>query len=134
MLSTGALLVGPGNLLEPHRVRRVYVSPRLRAMRTFELLFAPPPGERESGEKKKAGVCEGVFGGGAGSIVVTEEVREWDYGEYEGMKAGEVRELRKRRGLDSQGREWSVWRDRCEGGEFVVSSALFFWREGGFEG
>ena len=64
--------------------------------------------------------------------MVTEEIREWDYGEYEGMKAGEVRELRKRKGLDGQGREWSVWRDGCEGGEFVIPFSLFLMK--GFEG
>jgi broad specificity phosphatase PhoE len=93
-------------------------------MRTFQLLFGgggggtPNPGASEV--VVIAGVSEGIFGGGAGSVVVTEQIREWDYGEYEGMKAAEVRELRKQRGLETEGvPRWSVWRDGCEGGESV---------------
>jgi broad specificity phosphatase PhoE len=70
------------------------------------------------GGREVAGVREEMFGGGEGSIVVTEEIREWDYGEYEGMKAAEVREMRKQRGLHTEVSEWSVWRDGCEGGEY----------------
>jgi sedoheptulose-bisphosphatase len=102
----------------------VWVSPRQRAVRTFQLLFGGAQniggseGEEE-GEREVAGVREGIFGGGEGSVVVTEEIREWDYGEYEGMKAAEVREMRKQRGLEKEGLKWSVWRDGCEGGEYV---------------
>ena len=35
------------------------------------------------------------------------------------MKAAEVREMRKQRGLEKEGLKWSVWRDGCEGGEYV---------------
>jgi len=124
VISTGSLLVGPGKLLDPKRVRKVWVSPRQRAVRTFQLLFggAQNIGGSEGGEERErevAGVREGIFGGGEGSVVVTEEIREWDYGEYEGMKAAEVREMRKQRGLEKEGLKWSVWRDGCEGGEYV---------------
>lgn len=105
--SSGALLVGPGKLLDPKRVKRVWVSPRQRTVRTFQLLFGgiqdAGSGKGEGGEeggREVAGVKEGIFGGGEGSVVVTEEIREWDYGEYEGMKAAEVREMRKQRGLE----------------------------------
>jgi len=118
------LLVGPGKLIDPRQVRRVWVSPRQRAMRTFQLLFGGTQStgsseEGDEGEREVAGVREGIFGGGEGSVVVTEEIREWDYGEYEGMKAEEVREIRKQRGLEREGVKWSVWRDGCEGGEYV---------------
>lgn len=94
-------------------------------MRTFQLLFGGgtagagvygPESERGSGETA-AGIPESMFGGGDGSIVVTEEIREWEYGEYEGLLKREVKELRRQRGLEQEGREWSVWRDGCEGGE-----------------
>lgn len=48
------------------------------------------------------------------SIEITESVREWDYGDYEGIKSAEVRALREERGLNS---DWDIWRDGCEGGE-----------------
>jgi probable phosphoglycerate mutase len=125
-------MVGPGKLLDPQRVRRVWVSPRQRAVRTFQLLFgggAPHPG---ASEVVVAGVPEGIFGGGAGSVVVTEQIREWDYGEYEGMMAAEVRELRKQRGLETEGGpRWSVWRDGCEGGELRFLPSVWCWRRGG---
>jgi sedoheptulose-bisphosphatase len=121
VLSAGSVLVGPSRLIHPGNVRKVWVSPRKRALRTFELLFSGGGGwlpwvdEVKQG-KVVAGVNEGMFGGGPGSVVVSEQIREWDYGEYEGMKPSEVRAMRKEKGLD-EGREWSVWRDGCEGGE-----------------
>lgn len=106
-------------------MRRVWVSPRQRATRTFQLLFGGTQntggseGGKKAGGREVAGVREGIFGGGKGSIVVTEEIREWDYGKYEGMKPAEVREMRKQRGLEKEGVKWSVWRDGCKGGEYV---------------
>ena len=119
MISTGSLLVGKGRLIDPRRVRRVWVSPRQRAIDTFRLLFRGSEVTQEGNVdwQKIAGVSEGFFGGGEGSIVVTEEIREWDYGEYEGMKKAEVKELRRQKGLEKEGVEWTVWRDGCEGGE-----------------
>ncbi|KAK7428834.1 hypothetical protein QQZ08_004604 [Neonectria magnoliae] len=93
--SAAAKLVGVGKLLDPSRIVHVFVSPRKRAIQTFELLQLPAvEGERE----------------------VTEEIAEWDYGDYEGLKTVEIRQLRKQRGLDQE-RGWDIWRDGCEGGE-----------------
>ena len=121
------MLVGPDKLLDPRQVKKVWVSPRQRALRTFQLLFGDledtSRGEGGTG-RQIAGVSEEVFGGGEGSIKVTEQIREWDYGEYEGMMAADVRKLRKEKGLDRDGLEWSVWRDGCEGGEYVY---MFHW-------
>ena len=50
---------------------------------------------------------------------MTEEIRDWNYGEYEGMKAADVREMKRKKGLDKKVKEWSVWRDGCEGGEYT---------------
>lgn len=104
--STAATLVGAGKLLDPSRLAHVFVSPRKRARTTFELLRFPLP-----------------FGAGGGEEAVsyTEDIAEWDYGDYEGLKAGEIRRLRKEKGLDRE-REWNIWRDGCEGGEYVVLS------------
>jgi len=40
--------------------------------------------------------------------VVCEELREWDYGEYEGLTTPQIRE---------KNSGWNLWRDGCPGGE-----------------
>jgi probable phosphoglycerate mutase len=39
---------------------------------------------------------------------VREELREWDYGDYEGLTTPQIRELNP---------EWNLWTDGCPGGE-----------------
>jgi broad specificity phosphatase PhoE len=39
---------------------------------------------------------------------LTDDLREWDYGEYEGITTAEIREHRP---------GWNLWRDGCPGGE-----------------
>ena len=39
---------------------------------------------------------------------VLEDLREWDYGEYEGLTTPQIRETRP---------DWNLWRDGCPGGE-----------------
>lgn len=85
--STAATLVGAGKLLDPSRLAHVFISPRKRATRTFELLLA--------------GAVERL------NITITDDITEWDYGDYEGLKAGEIRNLRKERGLDLV-RKWDI--------------------------
>ncbi|EJD04062.1 phosphoglycerate mutase-like protein [Fomitiporia mediterranea MF3/22] len=81
-------LVGDDKLLDPEYICCAFVSPRIRASRTFELLFAnvpnPPP------------------------HAITEDVREWDYGDYEGLTPAQIKEKDK---------YWSIWRTGCPGGE-----------------
>jgi broad specificity phosphatase PhoE len=95
-------LVGPGKPLDPRRLARVFVSPRKRARKTFELLVqhssSMVPIEK---------------------VEATTVIAEWDYGDYEGLKAEEIREKRGTKGLDSE-REWNIWSDGCEGGESVA--------------
>lgn len=52
--------------------------------------------------------CE--LAGFAGRGEIRDELREWDYGEYEGLTTAEIRE--KRPG-------WTVWNGGCPGGETV---------------
>ncbi|KXL44761.1 hypothetical protein M433DRAFT_68009 [Acidomyces richmondensis BFW] len=94
VLNTARIIYGPGKLIDPRRVLKVWVSPRRRAQRTYELL----KGESE------------------GTYEVIEALAEWNYGEYEGLKPCEIRKLRKTRGLDND-RPWDIWRDGCMGGE-----------------
>jgi len=47
-------------------------------------------------------------------VEVTEDVREWDYGDYEGLTSAVIRQRRKEKGLNE---DWDIWKDGCEGGE-----------------
>ncbi|TFK36844.1 histidine phosphatase superfamily [Crucibulum laeve] len=84
----GERLVGPGLAIDPENLCTVFVSPRQRAHKTYHLLFSHvdnPPHH-----------------------VLSEEVREWDYGEYEGLRSPEIKKLSP---------NWSIWKDGCPGGE-----------------
>ncbi|KAI0348512.1 phosphoglycerate mutase-like protein [Trametopsis cervina] len=81
-------LVGPGKVLDPENLCMVFVSPRTRAHHTFHLLFDHVKDKPEH--------------------VITEEVREWDYGDYEGLKPNEIKE---------KNPNWAIWQDGCPGGE-----------------
>ncbi|RPB09924.1 phosphoglycerate mutase-like protein [Morchella conica CCBAS932] len=96
----GRSLVGPGRLIDPSRLTRIYVSPRVRAQNTFLLLLAGCAGAP----------LEHV------NVLVTEEIAEWGYGRYEGWFPAQIREDRKARGLDKE-RPFDIWRDGCEDGE-----------------
>jgi sedoheptulose-bisphosphatase len=100
VLSTGRIVVGPGKLIDPAKVSRVFVSPRTRALRTYDLLFGSHEAELAATNK----------------TVVTEQITEWDYGAYEGLLTKEIRERRKQKSLDTD-RAWDIWKDGCEDGE-----------------
>ena len=95
------MLVGSGKLINPSRVTHVYVSPRKRAQTTLDLLL---------GNVQK----DTLMGGG--KITITEDIAEWDYGDYEGLLTQEIRARRKEKGLDKE-KPWDIWVDGCEGGE-----------------
>lgn len=99
MLSTGKALIGEDRLIHPSHIEKVYVSPRLRAKETLDIMFST-----HKEETKNIPVKE------------TDNIQEWKYGDYEGMKTADIRKLRKERGLDKD-QEWSIWRDGCENGE-----------------
>lgn len=88
-----------------------FVSPRTRAQRTFELLnlgFSDLPWKAHG----PAADCDGEACNAR--IEVTEDIREWDYGDYEGITSVDIRKLRREQGLDEH---WDIWRDGCPGGE-----------------
>uniref|UniRef100_A0A060T7Q2 ARAD1B21604p n=1 Tax=Blastobotrys adeninivorans TaxID=409370 RepID=A0A060T7Q2_BLAAD len=97
--ATGQALVGPDRLIVPTSLEKVFVSPRKRAHQTLDLLF-----------ESHLGALEGI------PVEETQDIREWEYGDYEGMLTKDIRALRKSRGLDKD-TEWSIWRDGCENGE-----------------
>ena len=44
---------------------------------------------------------------------ITEDIREWDYGDYEGLTSLQIKEQREKAGE----KVWDIWRDGCPGGE-----------------
>ena len=68
-------------LIHPGTLCHIFVSPRKRAYTTFELLFANLPN--------------------VPAHTITEDVREWDYGDYEGLTPAQIKEKDK---------YWSIWR------------------------
>ncbi|KAI0805479.1 phosphoglycerate mutase [Xylaria sp. FL0064] len=112
--ATGKALVGNDRLIVPRQLAHIYVSPRKRAQRTFELLnlgIKDPLPWHAHGAKPTDKPATDDCGA---RVEVTEAIREWDYGDYEGITSAEIRDLRAKRGL---GRDWDIWRDGCEGGE-----------------
>lgn len=47
------------------------------------------------------------------NVEVTEDIREWDYGDYEGVTSKVIQAQHKERGEEP----WDIWRDGCPGGE-----------------
>src|SRR5437762_7285708 len=94
-----------------------YISPRRRAQRTFELLGIhcrekiPWKDHREYADSEVQTEAR---------IEITEDVREWDYGDYEGKTSAQILEERKEKGEDS----WDIWKDGCPGGEYVIFSII----------
>ncbi|KAL4917747.1 histidine phosphatase superfamily [Aspergillus aurantiobrunneus] len=109
--ATGKALVGDDRLIAPKKLVHVYVSPRTRAQRTLELLEIGCRERLPWTEKRKSEDEEPIRT--EARVEVTEAVREWDYGDYEGMTSKQIREQRAERGEGA----WDIWRDGCPGGE-----------------
>ena len=76
-------------LLDAKHIQHAFISPRSRAQKTFKLLFQgseEPPSSTE------------------------EDVQEWDYGDFEGKTAADIRK-------DSNNPTWDIWTEGCIGGE-----------------
>ena len=72
----------PIELIDTVNLCTVFVSPRQRAHKTFHLLFDHLPE--------------------LPSHIITESVREWNYGEYEGLLPSEIK---------AKKADWTIWRD-----------------------
>lgn len=100
--------MGTGKLIDPARVARVVCSPRSRARRTLALLLGEEEGTKEKEEKEEKD------GDGVSKIVYTEDIREWDYGVYEGLLPSEIAQVRRGNG---KAWKWDIWTEGAEGGE-----------------
>src|ERR1700736_4175245 len=85
-------------LTEPGRARAAALAPALSGREWALVLCSPLRRARETCEL--AGLGE--------HAVIDEDLREWDYGEYEGLTTPQIREQRP---------DWNLWRDGCPGGE-----------------
>ncbi|KAK6464742.1 phosphoglycerate mutase [Scheffersomyces coipomensis] len=103
MRNTGKHLIGKSSfqLIKPGDITHIIVSPRTRAQQTVQLLT------EDLDDIQKARI----------PIIIDEDIREWEYGDYEGMKTKEIRDLRKKRGVDGPDHDWDIWGDGCENGE-----------------
>ncbi|KAI9732042.1 MAG: hypothetical protein M1818_007637 [Claussenomyces sp. TS43310] len=110
ILATGRALIGPDRLIVPKNLAHVYVSPRRRAQCTLELLEL---GCREKLPwQERRGHSDACIRTNA-TVQVTEDIREWDYGAYEGITSKEIKSKRAAAGLPP----WDIWRDGCPEGE-----------------
>lgn len=86
-----------------------------RAQRTLELLdlgLSEPYPWNEPSSSPSASFCDPSRHTNA-RVTVTDKIREWDYGDYEGITSAEIRQQRAAAGLPP----WDIWRDGCPGGE-----------------
>jgi len=83
-----SLVVGPELLLNPANVGHVFLSPRIRAQRTFELLLQSDLAHL--------------------TPEIVDDLQEWDYGDYEGIHAPIVKRANP---------NWDIYRHGCPSGE-----------------
>ncbi|KAF1851665.1 phosphoglycerate mutase family protein, partial [Cucurbitaria berberidis CBS 394.84] len=116
--ATGKALVGDDRLIVPGNLAHIYVSPRKRAQKTLELLHLGCrdryPWHHQSNSSDSDASSNALDIRTNAKIEVTEAIREWDYGNYEGKITPDIRRERAARGLSA---DWDIWRDGCEGGE-----------------
>jgi broad specificity phosphatase PhoE len=85
-------------MTETGRERARQLAPRL-AQRSFALVLCSPL-------RRARETCQ--LAGFGEVAVISNDLREWEYGEYEGLTTPQIREVR---------RGWDLWRDGCPGGE-----------------
>ena len=107
MIRTGRAIFSHNSFINPDHITYIFTSPRIRARQTVDLVLQALTEEQRSKIR----------------IVVDNDLREWEYGDYEGLLTREIVSLRKSRGLDSD-RPWNIWRDGCENGESTQQIGL----------
>lgn len=69
------MLVGPEKLINPSRLTHVFCSPRQKAVVTLDALLGQNAKEKLQAENK---------------VTITEDITEWDYGNYEGKTPAQI--------------------------------------------
>ncbi|KAI4234336.1 MAG: hypothetical protein L6R40_006813 [Gallowayella cf. fulva] len=108
--ATGQALVGDDRLIVPSQLAHIYVSPRKRAQRTLHLLNL---GCKDGLPWEEQQQIEPSDIRTDAKVQIDDDIREWDYGDYEGLTSATIREQRAKNGEGS----WDIWRDGCPGGE-----------------
>ena len=98
--SSAGQLVGPGKLIDPEDLAAIFVSPMQRARKTYEMMFNPATREKLLDK-----------------VDFTADLVEWAYGDYEGLRTAEIKQLRGQRDLNAK--DFDVFKHGCEGGEYV---------------
>ena len=91
----------------------------MRARRTFELLSV---GYKQKQEELRRGAASSglqldpdmVDDTTLGPIQITDDICEWDYGEYEGLTGSEINAKREAAGDEVP---FNIWKHGCPGGE-----------------
>ncbi len=86
------------DLIQEGRERARAVGSELSG-REFALVLSSPL-------KRALETCR--LAGFGDQVEIVDDLREWDYGEYEGLTTPQIRQSRP---------DWSLWRDGCPGGE-----------------
>ncbi len=86
------------SLTDEGRRRAALLRPQLEG-RSFSLVLSSPL-------RRARETCE--LAGFGDQAEIFDDLREWEYGEYEGLTTPEIRE---------QNPGWNLWRDGCPGGE-----------------
>lgn len=86
--------------IKPEQITYILTSPRKRAIQTVELILST----LDESIRKNI------------QIVIDNDLREWEYGDYEGLITAQIVEKRAAKGLDKE-KPWEIWRDGCENGE-----------------
>jgi len=106
MRRTGQALFST-DFIKPDQITYILTSPRKRALQTIELILeSVPPVLRKKIQ-----------------IVIDNDLREWEYGDYEGLLTSEIIAKRASKGLDKE-KPWLIWRDGCENGETTQQVGL----------
>ncbi|KAI4167278.1 MAG: hypothetical protein LQ346_009080 [Caloplaca aetnensis] len=126
------------NTILTYKLRARYVSPRKRAQRTLELLDLGCRGgmpwqrtqrertqeqeheqtqqqeeQQQQQQQTQTSAHEQDDIRTNATVEITDRIREWDYGAYEGLTSATIRALREKSGEGA----WDIWRDGCPGGE-----------------
>ena len=96
-------------------VSNSYVSPRKRAQRTLELLGLGCRDRMPWHDAEQDHSPESFDVRTNAKVQVTQDIREWDYGNYEGKTSKQIKQEREEKGEGE--RAWDIWRDGCPGGE-----------------
>lgn len=79
-------------IIDFNKIKYIFSSPRKRAKDTKDLIF----------NKKDLEHC---------NFIIDDDLKEWEYGQYEGLLTKQILAMRKEQGL---GETWNIWNQGCK--------------------